>query len=471
MLFPTITFAVFFLVVFVANWSLMAHPNRWRWFMLGASYFFYAFWNWRFVGLLAVSTVANQVFAVRLGRTDDDRRRRALLAGAVAVNLGLLGYFKYYGFFVESVNATLEAFGVQSSLPFIEITLPVGISFFTFQALSYVVEIYRRQLTVAPTLDFAVYLAFFPQLVAGPIVRGSELLPQFRRPRDPRRIDASRAFYLIGIGLAKKVVIADFLAGNLVDAVFASPAGYGSLEILTAAYAYSVQIYADFSAYSDIAIGIALLLGFTFPLNFNAPYTAVSLHDFWRRWHITLSRWLRDFLYIPLGGNRTSRLLTRRNLLLTMLLGGLWHGAAWRFVIWGGLHGVWLVWERYREERRPEASPATGARLVRRRLATFHLVTFAWIFFRAPSLATAWEMIRRFFTEWGGGVDAITVPVLLAIAVGIGAQYVTRSTVDGVLAGFSRLAPAAQGGILAIALLAIDALGNEGVAPFIYYQF
>jgi D-alanyl-lipoteichoic acid acyltransferase DltB (MBOAT superfamily) len=470
MLFPTITFAVFFFVVFVANWLLMPFPRRWRWFMLGASYFFYGFWNWRFVGLLIISSIANQAFAVNIQRSSDPRARRWLLAGAVATNLGLLGYFKYYGFFVESVNTVLETMGVGASLPLVQITLPVGISFFTFQALSYVIDIYREKLAPAPPLDFAVYLAFFPQLVAGPIVRGTELLPQFRGRRDPRRIDASRAFYLIAIGLAKKVVIADFLAANLVDAVFASPGQYGSLEILVGVYAYSVQIYADFSAYSDIAIGVALLLGFRFPDNFNAPYTAVSIQDFWRRWHMTLSRWLRDYLYIPLGGNRGSRLLTERNLMITMLLGGLWHGASWRFVIWGGLHGVWLVLERARQERR-EAVPDTPALRFRQRLLTFHLVSFAWIFFRAESMSAAWELLRRLLTAWDGGVEAISLPILLAIAVGIGAQYVTRDAVNRVLAGFSRLAPAAQGGVLAVALFVIDSLANEGVAAFIYFQF
>ena len=470
MLFPTITFAIFFVVVFVANWLLMPFARRWRWFMLAASYFFYGFWNWRFVALLVVSSLANQAFGVNIKRATDRGTRRWLLAGAVATNLGLLGYFKYYGFFVESVNTVLDTMGIESSLPLVQITLPVGISFFTFQALSYVIDIYREKLEPAPPLDFAVYLAFFPQLVAGPIVRGTELLPQFKGRRDPRRIDASRAFYLIAIGLAKKVVIADFLAANLVDAVFASPGQYGNLEILVAVYAYSVQIYADFSAYSDIAIGVALLLGFRFPDNFNAPYTAVSIQDFWRRWHMTLSRWLRDYLYIPLGGNRGGRILNQRNLMLTMLLGGLWHGASWRFVIWGGLHGLWLAWERYRAPQR-QALPDTPGRRAGQRLLTFHLVSFAWIFFRADSMSTAWEMISRLFTAWDGGVDAISLPILLAIAVGIGAQYVTRDVVDQVLAGFSRLAPAAQGGVLAVCLLVIDTLANEGVAAFIYVQF
>ncbi|NNL70617.1 MAG: MBOAT family protein [Acidimicrobiia bacterium] len=463
MLFPTITFAVFFVVVFLANWFLMPFPRPWRWFMLGASYFFYGFWSWRFVGLIVLSTLVNQFCAVRIAQAPADRERRAWVATAVVANLGMLGYFKYYGFFVESINGVLEGLGMDASLPLLQVTLPVGISFFTFQALSYVIDVYRRKLQPAPPLDFAVYLAFFPQLVAGPIVRGTELLPQFRGRRDPRRIDASRAFYLIAIGLAKKVVIADFLAANLVDAVFASPGQYGNIEILVAIYAYSVQIYADFSAYSDIAIGVALLLGFRFPDNFNAPYTAVSISDFWRRWHMTLSRWLRDYLYVPLGGNRGGALLTRRNLMLTMLLGGLWHGAAWRFVIWGGLHGLWLVWER---RRGPSRAPVWL-----QRVATFHLVTFAWVFFRAESLSTAGELIGRLFTAWGGGVDDLSISIVLAVAVGIGAQYVTRPAVDRVLAGFSRLAPVAQGATLAVTFLVIDSLANEGVAAFIYFQF
>src|SRR5680860_57119 len=348
MLFPTIQFALFFVVVLTANWLLLPHRQYWKWFMLAASYVFYGAWDWRFLGLIGLCTLINQAAAVLMARSTDDRSRRTVVVAAVALNLGILGWFKYYGFFVSSLINLLEPVGIDLPLPLLQITLPVGISFFTFQALSYTIDVYRRRQDQVPLLDFAVFLAFFPQLVAGPIVRSSEFLPQLYTPKDPRHIDATRAFGLIAGGLFKKVVVANTLAGAIVDPVFASPSQFSALEVLVGISGYAVQIYADFSGYTDIAIGVALLMGFKFPDNFNSPYAAISIQDFWRRWHITLSRWLRDYLYIPLGGNRGSRLATYRNLFLTMLLGGLWHGAAWTFVLWGGYHGAILAWERWR---------------------------------------------------------------------------------------------------------------------------
>ena len=473
MLFPTLNFAIFFLVVFTASWLLMPHRTAWKWFMLAASWYFYANWDWRFVALIAGSSLVNQAFGVAISRADEPRRRKTLVTAAVATNLVVLGVFKYYGFFAESVADMLGTVGVDSPIPFLRFILPVGISFLTFHAISYVVDIYRGELAPAPTLDFCVYMAFFPHLVAGPIVRGSELLPQFRTKRNPRKIEASLAFWLIMAGLAKKIVIADFLATNIVDGVFATPGRFSAGEVLAGLYGYAVQIYCDFSAYTDIAIGVALLLGFRFPENFNSPYAATSIQDFWRRWHITLSRWLRDYLYIPLGGSRGSRPATYRNLMFTMLLGGLWHGAAWNFVFWGGLHGSWLVWERWRAERRAdrglEPLPDTPGRRFVRRIVTFNLVVFAWIFFRADSMATAVQILGR-LTDWGPA-PAVTPAILLAIAVGIGAQYVPRDLVVRLQAGFSRWAPAVQGLALAVALVVIDSLGSEGVAAFIYFQF
>ncbi|MDP8971273.1 MAG: hypothetical protein M3N52_12425, partial [Actinomycetota bacterium] len=355
MLFPTIQYAVFFAVVLTVSWLLMPRPVRWKLFVLAASYVFYGAWDWRFTGLLAGSTVLNQAGAEMIARARSARGRRAALAAVVGANLAILGWFKYYGFLVSSALNALRPLGIQPPLPLLEILLPVGISFFTFQALSYVIDVYRGELPPAKPLDFAVYLSFFPQLVAGPIVRAAEFLPQLRDRRDPRRVDGARGFWLITGGLFKKVVVANVLATQLVDAVFARPSQHSSLEILVAIYGYAVQIYADFSGYTDIAIGCALLLGFRFPDNFASPYAAVSLQDFWRRWHMTLSRWLRDYLYIPLGGSRGSRLETYRNVLLTMLLGGLWHGAAWTFVVWGGLHGLGLAAEQRAAQRRAEA--------------------------------------------------------------------------------------------------------------------
>ncbi len=475
MLFPTVQFATFMVVVFLGNWLLMQHPIRWRWFILAASYFFYGFWDWRFTFLLAGVTVVNQFAATRIAAARTQAGRRFALTAALVASLGVLAFFKYYGFLVTSVANTLNSFGVEANLPLLEIILPVGISFFTFQAMSYVIDVYREKLAPGTWLDVAVYLAFFPQLVAGPIVRGTEFLPQLHPPRDPRHLDSSRAFYLIFIGLAKKIVIADFIASTLVDPVFASPGLHNGLEILFAVYGFAVQIYADFSAYSDIAIGVALILGFRFPENFNAPYTATSIRDFWRRWHMTLSRWLRDYLYIGLGGSRRGRLLTYRNLMLTMLLGGLWHGAAWKFVVWGGLHGLWLALERAVTDRRRDRGiaplPSTPLLRALQRLGTFHLVCLAWVFFRADSLSTAFSMIGRIFTAFEMSAPILTPAVLLAIAVGIAAQYVPRPSVEQALALFSRLRPALQGVALAFTLMVIDALGPQGVAAFIYFQF
>ena len=315
MLFPTITFAVFFLLAFVGNWLLMPRQRVWKPFMLIVSLVFYGWWDWRFVLLLALSAAANQFFALWIaGMRPGAAGRKWALAAAVAANLGVLGWFKYYGFFVTSVVNFLGTLHLNADLPLLRIVLPLGISFLTFRVLSYVIDVYRGTLRPASLLDFSVYVAFFPYLAAGPIARASEFLPQLNGPRDPRNVDTSRAFFLIFGGLVKKMLIADYLATHIVNGVFTTPGQYSSLEVLLGIIGYSVQIYCDFSAYADIAIGISLLLGFELPDNFDAPYTATSVQDFWRRWHMTLSRWLRDYLYIPLGGNRKGRARTYVNL-------------------------------------------------------------------------------------------------------------------------------------------------------------
>jgi alginate O-acetyltransferase complex protein AlgI len=474
-LFPTTTFAIFFAIVLPASWLLMRDQPRWRVFMIAASYVFYGWWDWRFVFLLAASTLVNQGFAVAIHRQRDPLLRRGLLAADVAFNLGVLVYFKYYDFLITSAQNGLADVGLDVSPPLLSALLPVGISFFTFMALSYVIDVYRGDFEPTTTMRFATYLAFFPHVVAGPIVRARELVPQLMGPRDPRRIDASRAFFLIASGLFLKVVIANQLASNIVDNVFGTPDSYSSLDTLVGIYAYAVQIFADFCGYTNIAIGIALLLGFEFPQNFDNPYTAVSLRDFWRRWHMTLSRWLRDYLYIPLGGNRKGRLVTYRNLLIVMLLGGLWHGAAWTFVFWGGIHGVGLVWEHRRDERRrarglPELED-TRSRRGLRRLVTFHVVCLGWVFFRSESIGEAFHILGRLFTAWGEPVQLVSLGVLAAIAVGIGSQYVPKDVFGRVMSRFSRLSPAVQGAVLALALMVTSAMGPEGVAPFIYFRF
>src|SRR4029078_8173151 len=300
-------------------------------------------------------------------------RKRALV-GAIVFDLGLLCVFKYLSFFVTQTDDAREGMGLASTVPLVQVVLPIGISFFTFQAISYVVDVYRGETRAAPLIEVAILQAFFPHIVAGPIVRANELLPQLRTPRDPRTVLAGPGIVLIVGGLLKKTVIADELARRIVDPVYSHPVAHSGAEVLLAFYGFAAQIYCDFSGYTDMAIGLALLLGYQLPENFNRPYLALSVRDFWRRWHMTLSRWLRDYLYTPLGGSRGGRLKTYRNLMITMLLGGLWHGAAWTFVLWGGIHGTALSVERFTRERFPGFRLPTWAAW----LVTLNVVCVAW---------------------------------------------------------------------------------------------
>ena len=474
MLFPTIDFAVFFGIVFLVHWLLNPYRKLWKTFMVIASYVFYAWWDWHYVFLLGASTVFAQAGALAIYRTRAKAKRKRLLAGTLTLVLGLLVWFKYYGFLSLNLHNTFNFFGVRPPVPVLQVALPVAISFFTFMAVSYVVDVYRRDLKPAGWLDFAAYLSFFPHLVAGPIVRGHELLPQIRRRRDPRRIDYSRAAYLIFGGLFKKVVISSFLAQQIVDPVFGAPGAHSSPEILFAIYGYAIQIYADFSGYTDIAIGVALLLGVEFPQNFDAPYTARSLQDFWRRWHMTLSRWLRDYLYIPLGGSRGTTRETVRNVVITMALGGLWHGAGWTFLAWGLLHGAGLAagqqWRKRRIERGLDPLDETPRARLLQHVATFHFVCLGWLFFRADSIGTAFHMLGRLFTAFGSA-PAVTPLLVLVIALMLAVQFAPRDVPERVQDWFSQLRPVAQGAVLAGVLFLITSAGPQGVAPFIYFRF
>jgi alginate O-acetyltransferase complex protein AlgI len=475
MLFPTIDFAIFFLIVFLAHWLLNPHPVPWKIFMIAASFVFYAWWDWRLVWLLALVSTLAQIGALLVDRVEDPRQRRWTTGFAVAALLAPLAWFKYYGFLSFSLANIWDTFGSSPPLPLLSIVLPVGISFYTFMAISYVVDIHRREARPAEWLDLFVYLSFFPHLVAGPIVRDSELIPQIRSRRDPRRVDVGRAAYLIFGGLFKKVVISSFLATTIVDPVFGAPGMHGAIDTLVAIYAYAIVIYTDFSAYTDIAIGVALLLGFDFPQNFDRPYTARSLQDFWRRWHMTLSRWLRDYLYIPLGGGRGSQARTAVNIMLTMLIGGLWHGAGWTFVAWGGLHGIGqVVGHRRRAARVAAGLPPMedGPRaLARQQLVTFHLVCLGWVFFRADSIGTAFTVLGRLVTGWSIPIQHTSLLVLAAIALMLAVQYAPHRPAERLTATFSRLGPVVQGSALAVVLFLITTLGPQGVAPFIYFQF
>jgi alginate O-acetyltransferase complex protein AlgI len=478
-LFPTVAFAVFFVVAFAANWLLRPTVHLWMVVMTALSLVFYGWTDARFVWLLVASALINWGFGQLIGQALGPAGQRtpasvALVRAAVVVNLGFLGFYKYYGFFVDSFAESADTLGLGLSPPVLEIILPVGISFFTFHAISYVIDISRGEIEPMPLGDFAVYLSFFPHLVAGPIVRASEFGPQIRRRANPRSIPAAEAFRLIIAGLFKKVVISSYVATELVDPVFGAPDAHSRWELLVGVYAYAIQIYADFSGYTDIAIGCALLLGIRFPRNFDAPYRALSLQDFWRRWHMTLSRWLRDYLYIPLGGNRDGVRRTYRNLFLTMLLGGLWHGAAWTFVVWGAIHGGFLavervVRERWRADHPEPVLPTTVARPLQW-LVTFHVVCLAWIFFRAESIGTAFDMVGGILTS-AGPSPLVTGLLLFTIAAAIASQFVPDRAVERAQLRFTTLGPGTQAVALAAALTVIDVLGPDGVAPFIYFQF
>ena len=478
MLFPTFTFAVFFAVVMTVGWALHSKPVAWKLFMIAASYTFYAWWNPRFVLLIAASTIVNTVCGrvIQQGNSQNSAIRKAALVVAIVFNLAILGVFKYYDFFISSVEDGLERLGLSPNLPLLQVVLPVGISFFTFQALSYVIDVYRGKVAATNLLQFAVYLAFFPQLVAGPIVRASEFLPQLERRLNPREIDFTRAAVLIASGLFKKVVIAGYLADALVDDVFAFPERFSGAEILLGVYGYAIQIYADFSGYTDIAIGVALLLGFRFPENFNQPYRATSIGDFWRRWHMTLSRWLRDYLYIPLGGNRGGKANRDRNLFLTMLLGGLWHGAAWPFVIWGAYQGGGLMAERRLGEwkdrkRNRSARTKQPAKTLLRWLATFHFICLGWVFFRSETLSDAGALLGQLFTSFLSPAPNINAVFVGVVVCALFAQMLSRQTLANVQTQLANLPAWVVAVGFGIWMLVVDQFGPEGVAPFIYFQF
>ncbi len=475
MLFPTVDFALFFCLVYLGHWMLNHNARAWKAFMIVASYVFYGWWNPRYVFLLAGVTAISQLAAITVSRQEDQQRRMWAMGVGVALTIAPLVFFKYYGFF--AVNVTNAATSLHSSIqpPLIRVALPVGVSFYTFMAISYIVDVYRRTFGVASWIDATLYLSFFPHLVAGPIVRPAELIPQLDVRRDARHVDVVDAGWLILGGLFKKVVIANYLAAAIVDPVFGEPTRHASLEIGVAIVAYAVQIYCDFSGYTDIAIGVAKMLGFRFPQNFDRPYSARSVQEFWRRWHMTLSRWLRDYLYIPLGGNRKGTARTYVNLMITMLLGGLWHGAAWHFVVWGGLHGAYLSvgqWKRTLRERGVLAIPPdTRFVAAMQWVSTFALVCVGWVFFRADSVAGAVGMLARLVSFAGGPTPLVTFPVILAIAVGMLTQFVPRAPGEALRSVVSRLQPVPMGIAAALALFVITTLGPRGVAPFIYFQF
>ena len=490
MLFPTTVFALFFAVVFAAHWSLVRYPLARKVTLLAASLFFYGYWSWKFALMLLASAALNHMAAKRIHAARDPARARRAVAWTVAGNLLILAVFKYTGFLFTRalvplavpvcgwLGTTEQLITLQEHvLPFIErIVLPIGISFYTFQAISYVVDVHARKTPPAASLlDFTNYLAFFPQLVAGPIIRAPDLLPQMETfPGWGARIDTGRAATLILGGLFKKMVLANWLAEHLADPVFSLPENYGAWDTLLGVYAYAIQIYCDFSAYSDIAIGCALLLGFEFPVNFHAPYFAVTLQEFWRRWHISLSSWLRDYLYIPLGGSRQGVARTRVNLFVTFLLGGLWHGADWTFVLWGAFHGGYLSLERFVRRmfglaEKPSDTPSPAWALAGR-VWTFQVVCFAWILFRARGLADVGEMLSG-LGRWQMESVLCSGTALAVLTAGFLMQLLDGTRPRWVWDTVNRWPAWMQGAAAAAVLTLILGVAPQGVAPFIYFQF
>ncbi len=552
MLFPTFDFLLFCMPVLLVGWLLVRRPGPRTWFLLGASYFFYMAapktepppTAWYYVGLLVFSTVLD--YACGLGIAAQDRwlssrfpedvargrRRRNFILGLSLVgNLGLLGYYKYTDFFVHTAADVLTALGLPSFVPTIKLILPVGISFYTFQSLSYTIDVWRGRLTPERSFGkFALFVTFFPQLVAGPIVRANEFLPQLHRAP---RLSAARmedGMFRIFKGLAKKVVLGDWIAASLTDAIFASPESYTSAELLLALYAFTLQLYCDFSGYSDIAIGVARLLGYDMPENFDRPYQSRDLGEFWRRWHMTLSTWLRDYLFFPLGGSRGSPARVYFNLWLTMFLVGMWHysqGTSWNFVIYANLHAAAMVfnrWNRIRDRSGPlvrkvlvwtpglvalgaviawlshvavdvpwEASIGLGAFAVvaflviawlpvtgtwwntaLHVLLTFHFTVLSRVFFRAESFASAKTMVNGLLAFDGHGVrpGLVTPWVAAALAFGLVYHLTPKAWVDDVAMKWFRKLPGPVLGLL-FALLCLGLMKLMDGAPraFIYFQF
>ncbi len=472
MVFNSLTFIVFFALVL----ALHAMPLRWttkKLNLLVASYLFYAAWNPPFVILLWVSTVVDWWAAKKLVDAENPHARRAWMLLSVVVNLGMLGYFKYGGFLLENFQALMASLGIAYQPPALDIVLPVGISFYTFATLSYTLDIYLRRARPADNfLDYALFVTFFPHLVAGPIMRPTELVPQFVHERRATRSQLHFGLALMVLGLFQKVVLADGFLGPAAEAVYDAPGRIpGTLDAWMGTLAFSGQIFCDFAGYSTTAIGAAMCLGFAMPDNFRFPYAAVGFSDFWRRWHITLSAWLRDYLYIPLGGNRHGEARTYFALMATMLLGGLWHGASWTFVVWGGLHGLYLATERALRARFKGYTPGPLA-LFGLGLLTFALINITWVFFRAHGFGQAWMVLRGMF---GGNADAppiLTTAHLAMVTLIVGgivtAHWLMRTrTLEAMLARRHPLPLAAALGAMAFAVVAAQGAGNA----FIYFQF
>lgn len=486
-------FFAFLLIIYSFIYKKNPLRNAYLFFM---SLFFYYKSGGYFFTLLIFSTVADFTLGQLIYSAKTTLKKKLFVAASVIINLSLLGYFKYTYFFTDIINHTFHTnFEVVnylaswtnnitgSSFDISRIILPVGISFYTFQTISYSVDVYRGKVKpVKNIIDFGFYVSFFPQLVAGPIVRAAEFVPQLYQKFHLTRQEFGHAIFLILNGLVKKMLISDYISINFVDRIFDAPTSFTGFENLMAVYGYSIQIYCDFSGYTDIAIGVALLLGFRLPVNFNSPYKAINITDFWRRWHISLSSWLRDYLYIPLGGNRNGKVRMYINLMITMLLGGLWHGANIRFVIWGGLHGIGLVvhkiWAKLNLSLSKYYTTRSSKNIFFRFISiftTFHLVTFAWIFFRAENMDKAIGMIKQIISNFQLNLIPVMVSsyykIFLIILLGFVVHWLPARIKESYRGWFIKTHIAVKVLLVIIVVFILYQAKSAEIQPFIYFQF
>jgi alginate O-acetyltransferase complex protein AlgI len=470
MLFNSWVFAAFFAITFTLYVITQRQLKLQNAVLLVASYVFYGWWSWTFLGLIVLSTLIDYTAGLRIARAETQAEKKRWVTLSIVTNLSLLGFFKYSNFFLDSLGELLASVGLEAAMPSLSIVLPVGISFYTFQTMSYTIDVYRgKTIAASSLLDFALYVTFFPQLVAGPIERSDRFLPQVQSPRRITLGGMETGMWLILWGLFKKIVVADNAAA-IANPIFDDLPAHSGAELWIGALAFTAQIYGDFSGYSDMARGLAKMLGFDLLLNFKLPYFAVSPSDFWQRWHVSLSSWLRDYLYIPLGGNRGGSLFTYRNLMLTMVLGGLWHGAAWNFVIWGVYHGGILVLYRLVEQRRGPKLPADRlwSHLLRVSLM-FPLTVIGWVIFRSQSVADLRAFTAGAFTSTEANVEIMAatlgllwLPVLLV--------QVWQWIADDLLAPM-RLPLLLRGLLYGLLIAACVTFASGESIEFIYFQF
>lgn len=489
LLFTQLYFWVFFGLVLLF-YSILYKNNTWRnAYLFIVSLFFYYKSGGYFFSLLILSTLIDYTAGINIASANKKFKRRFWLVISLAMNLGLLSYFKYAYFFTDIINQLFSTHFVVNnvlaqytnswfgtSFDVSNIILPVGISFYTFQTMSYTIDIYRGKLKpVKNIVDFGFYVTFFPQLVAGPIVRASEFIPQLFKKYQLTKAEFSYAMFLILNGLIKKMLISDYISINFVDRVFDNPSAFSGVENLLAVYGYAIQIYCDFSGYTDIAIGVALILGFRLPINFNSPYKATHITDFWRRWHISLSTWLRDYLYISLGGNRKGRFRQNINLLITMLLGGLWHGASLRFIIWGGIHGILLMFHKGLKQMKWNLSTHHWLGRFVSVFITFNLVCLTWIFFRASDMQNIDAMFKQIFTSFNANILVNfakaypTIIILLLIAYMV--HWLPSSFKEWYRGLFIKTPMWLKMVVVVLVILILYQAKSSNIQPFIYFQF